>query len=465
MNLNKDKNLSTNLDMNKQGSNNNSVISEKTTKKFDFIKKNTNPQKEDSRNTFSFINKSPIKPEENRPVFENNPVPSFLIQTEINNSISTNLINMTSEIQAPTNEEKSNKFSFIKKQQNQQLEANETKQKKEIDTNKIINNIYNTSLNFDKQSVRTIDLQNTRNFEENLMNDLNNSETKSYKSLNPNNQMNNIINNEINTSTVEQNIDNETSNINFQNLVNSDNFGHHVNPTEETLFKDIQTQSSKFSFVKNKTDKESGKEKLSFLKKKEVETNIQEQGDIKNNSTNNISNVCKKVEGDLKENVRRLSEDFKTPESLKNKCKEDLNRSEESLKDLYIRMHRLKKRLIDKEKQLVVLNEEIEALQIKENIAIENNDFDEAQRLENSMDNKKDQLKNIKNLIKGENEEMIKYREQELFLINSKIRNSEEVITNLGKLKVITYLILRIVKITNMKPFKIMKFQDIGTIN
>jgi hypothetical protein len=91
---------------------------------------------------------------------------------------------------------------------------------------------------------------------------------------------------------------------------------------------------------------------------------------------------------------------------------------------------------LDKENQLVLLNEEIEAIQTKENIAIENNDFDEAQRLENLMDNKKDQLKNIKSLIKGENDEMVNYREQELFLINTKIRNSEEVITNLGKLKV-----------------------------
>jgi len=88
---------------------------------------------------------------------------------------------------------------------------------------------------------------------------------------------------------------------------------------------------------------------------------------------------------------------------------------------------------------LVFLNEEIESIQTKENVAIENNDFDEAQRLENLMDNKKDQLKNIKNTIKGDNDEMVKYREQELLLINTKIRNSEEVITNLGKLKVLFY--------------------------
>jgi len=320
MNLNKDKNNTTIQDVSFQGSNNNSVISEKTTKKFDFIKKtNNNPPKEDTRNTFSFINKSPNKPEDNRPIFESNQTPSLELQSDITNFSSTNLFKMNTVNQPLVNEEKTpTNFSFIKKQQNQQVDVIDSKQKKELDTNKIINTIYNTSLNFDKQSVRTIDLQNTKNFEENLMNDLNNSETKSYKSLNPNIQVNNIINNEANTSTVDNNIDNETSNINFQNLVNSDNFGHHTAPSEDTLFKDIQPLPSKFNFVKNRTDsnKEQGKEKLSFLKKKEVDLSSQEPNDSKNNSTNHIPKVVSKAEGEIKENVRRLSEDYKTPESL-----------------------------------------------------------------------------------------------------------------------------------------------------
>ena len=419
---------------------------EKTEKpKFDFIKKKENSsaqiKEENNRSTFNFINKA--NKLDDIPVTEktlnlssygtglNLEFSAINSNTPVNDGAIQHNETVTNEEKKPT------KFSFIKKVPESSAESMDMKKKN--DTNTIINNIYNTSLNFDKQSVKTIDLQNNKNFEDNLINELNNSETKSYKSLNPN-PVNNIISNEVNVSSVE-NTDNETCNINFQNLLNSDNFGQTINK-EENIFKDIQP-SSKFSFFSKQKPEDKKENPVSFFKKKEPEFIVQTNELISNSSIyqNNITpdNAAAISEG--KDIIRKSSDDIvKTPKLLKNKCKEEFNRCEENLKDLYQKMHRLKKRGFEKESKLRSLNNDMEAMQIKENIAIENNDFDEAQRIENVLEGVKDELKTIKNLIKDDNDEMVRFREQEIFLINMKIRNSEDVITNLGKIKVISLI-------------------------
>ena len=102
------------------------------------------------------------------------------------------------------------------------------------------------------------------------MNDLN-SETKSYKSMNLNNNNYNLVQTDNNVSTVENN---ETADINFQNLMNSENFGQNLYKNEDSILKDVNIVSNPPKFYAGVGPKANDiivqpKRGFTFLKKKD----------------------------------------------------------------------------------------------------------------------------------------------------------------------------------------------------
>jgi chromosome segregation ATPase len=105
------------------------------------------------------------------------------------------------------------------------------------------------------------------------------------------------------------------------------------------------------------------------------------------------------------------------------------------MKDLFIKFHNLKKIRILKEKEKINLKIELEHLTYLENLAIESNDFDEAQAIENKIIELKDRLHKIDEDKDSYNNELLELRNEELKILKNKENLLEETSNKLLKLK------------------------------
>jgi hypothetical protein len=96
------------------------------------------------------------------------------------------------------------------------------------------------------------------------------------------------------------------------------------------------------------------------------------------------------------------------------------------MKLLIIKIKNLRTKISDQENDLNFLYTEINKLTIKENEAIDNNDFDEAHNIEIILCDKRNQAIDMKKLIEESQKEMILFREEELIIIKNKQRILEE---------------------------------------
>lgn len=123
------------------------------------------------------------------------------------------------------------------------------------------------------------------------------------------------------------------------------------------------------------------------------------------------------------------------PENMKKRCLEEILKSEENFKDLVFKIHLLKSKLLSKEKELSSLFKELEFLAQQEEEAINNNNFDDAQHIEETISENKEKISKINLNISSLKSEMITYREQELLIIRNKWKILEETCNSLTKLK------------------------------
>lgn len=105
---------------------------------------------------------------------------------------------------------------------------------------------------------------------------------------------------------------------------------------------------------------------------------------------------------------------------MKKKCYEEFLQGNEYIKDLYIKFHNLKKRKHFKEIEKMNLKKELEKLLILEDQAINKNDFDEAQNIENKIIEIKKFLAELASQGDDFNVEIINLREEELQAISNK---------------------------------------------
>ncbi len=120
---------------------------------------------------------------------------------------------------------------------------------------------------------------------------------------------------------------------------------------------------------------------------------------------------------------------------MKVKYYSEFLKGNEIVRDLYIKFHTLKKIRYFKEKEKIELIKELEQLTNLENQAIENNDFDEAQLIENKIIEIKNKLDKIDNDKESFNNELLDLRNEELKILKNKEKLLEETSKKLVKLK------------------------------
>jgi hypothetical protein len=123
------------------------------------------------------------------------------------------------------------------------------------------------------------------------------------------------------------------------------------------------------------------------------------------------------------------------PEKIKSKCEADLQKNEESFENLVVKIHTLKLKLKAKEILKEELNSELEQNIQKEEEAIQNNDFDTAQDIENNVCELRDRIEAIALQITELNKDMTGLRDNELLLIRNKTKVIEESMNAFNKLK------------------------------
>ncbi len=107
----------------------------------------------------------------------------------------------------------------------------------------------------------------------------------------------------------------------------------------------------------------------------------------------------------------------------------------EIIKDLFIKFHYLKKSRIFKEKEKIALKNQLDNFTNLENQAIERNDFDEAQAIENKIIDLKTLLVKIDNDKDSFNNKLFELRNEELKILQNKEKLLEETSKKLSKLK------------------------------
>jgi hypothetical protein len=123
------------------------------------------------------------------------------------------------------------------------------------------------------------------------------------------------------------------------------------------------------------------------------------------------------------------------PEQMKKRCYEDIAKSEESYKDIILNFYNVKVKLRTKEEELKKIHKESESLYEREEEAIANNEFDEAQSIENLITANKRRVEGIQATIKKYKEEMNTYREHELLNQRKRLKILDETLTSFKKMK------------------------------
>lgn len=345
-----------------------------------------------------------------------------------------------------TKEKKS--FNFIKKN-NPAINPNPNSN---ANSNVNVNNYNTENIGTNKLNYTLDSLMNDNFNDKGLMSKLENAynEDNLHSGVNANTNVNNTS---IHLSTQENN-----------NYTEKDN-----NPNVS------MTESKKkgFNFVKKKADDQQSHK--AQLDKEEVANNDQQLNDsdvkslrslrinnniindnisvnleaneeaINVNNTSIITNPLKDLRSnetkkDRKESINTKDYSAKlntvvSPRSIKAKCFEDIAKAEDSLKALIINIHHLKKLKAIKEKDLENYNKDLEHLYNHENEAIENNDFEEAQVIDDKINEIKEKVKRIEEQIEINDKEMMQLREQDLLISRNRLKSLEDANSQISKLK------------------------------
>ncbi len=113
---------------------------------------------------------------------------------------------------------------------------------------------------------------------------------------------------------------------------------------------------------------------------------------------------------------------------------EDMLQSKDALDNLIYKIHNIKVKIKDKNKEVKVLEELLEINIHKEEEAIHNNDFDRAQEIENTICETRERLSKIKLSLEELNKEMSKLRNSELIVIRHRTKVLEESINSANQL-------------------------------
>jgi hypothetical protein len=123
------------------------------------------------------------------------------------------------------------------------------------------------------------------------------------------------------------------------------------------------------------------------------------------------------------------------PQQIKSKCEADLQKNEDSFENLIVRIHNQKLKLRAKEVLKEELTTELEQCILKEEEAIQNNDFDAAQEIENHICELRDRIESVAAQVTDLGREMSSLRDNELLLIRNKTKVVDESMNAFNKLK------------------------------
>jgi hypothetical protein len=423
------------------------------------VSNSQNSQAEAPKKTFSFVkNKNKADPTATAPSSDNININAY--SNNFSSSIPSNTINQTS---APQTQTKTNSFNFIKNKT--------TVKEKESSINNTSNsgiNAYsnpNPNLSSDKKpDFSTLD--NLLNEKESYFNSILNQE-KEKKNIKEepinNNNINNIDDpviitatqpssskgafsflkkkapaNTTNQSTTPKQIDK------FDNINNPSNFDDNISDTKSftslRINNNIKQDNISVHLDKDEDDIKSIKDvnntSTSFIRDINIGVNSA-------NSAKNVSSLINDRKNsnlssgkrDSKNIINTSSTTITNPENMKKRCYEEILKSEENFKELIFKIHQLKSKLLSKEKELSSLYKELEFLAQQEEEAINNNNFDEAQHIEETISENKEKIVKINSAISHLKSEMITYREQELLIIRNKWKILEETCNSFTKLK------------------------------
>jgi hypothetical protein len=123
------------------------------------------------------------------------------------------------------------------------------------------------------------------------------------------------------------------------------------------------------------------------------------------------------------------------PEKIKAKLESDILKNEELFENLIVKMHSLKVKLSQKETEKAELISEKTDYTHREEEAIANNDFEEAEAIENYISELNSKIDKITSDIENFNKDMVSLRDNELLIIRSRMKVIDESMAAFGKLK------------------------------
>ncbi len=236
------------------------------------------------------------------------------------------------------------------------------------------------------------------------------SEIKSIYSQN-----NNYVHDDISV-----NLEEEThKSVNNTSYVDNKSYHDNVRNGSVKSDKEINTVESKMIHLSPKDDEP----KTLFIKKA-----FQEQSSKGDRSRDNL--FIKKSEETLKE-IKK--EEIVSPKETKSKA-EDMLQSKDALDNLIYKIHNIKTKIREKNKEVINLEELLKINIHKEEEAINNNDFDRAQEIENTICETRDRLSKIKINLEDLNKEMSKLRDSEIVVLRHRAKVVEESINSANQL-------------------------------
>jgi hypothetical protein len=423
------------------------------------VSNSQNSQAEAPKKTFSFVkSKNKAEPTATAPSSDNININAY--SNNFSSSIPSNT-NTNNQTSSPQTQTKTNSFNFIKNKT--------TVKEKESSINNTSNsgiNAYsnaNPNLSSDKKpDFSTLD--NLLNEKESYFNSILNQEKEKQnikeEPIN-NNNINNIDDPAIITATqpssskgafsflkkkAPANTTNQSTTPKqiekFDNINNPSNFDDNISDTKSftslRINNNIKQDNISVHLDKDEDDIKSIKDVNN------TSTSFIRDINIGVNSANSAKNVPSLINDRKNSNLSSGKRDSKNiitsstitnPENMKKRCYEEILKSEENFKELIFKIHQLKSKLLSKEKELSSLYKELDFLAQQEEEAINNNNFDEAQHIEETISENKEKIVKINSAISHLKSEMITYREQELLIIRNKWKILEETCNSFTKLK------------------------------
>jgi len=360
-------------------------------------------------------------------------------------------LNITQPIQTTNPIPEKKGFSFIKKTNPQSNTSINNPQQSTSNSN--LNQQNNNILNIPNNTVLNLPLQTNDNdiyniikYDEERKSDSNFSNALNKLDMYPNTTSQSIKENSVaeenynqvipetdnNSNSHNKNVENEPQNQSSQNSLNTDSkkkssfaFIKKKQPaetTKEAIYEnpnyDVSDTKSQKSFKHLKDNLYS--ENIGYMNQKE-----DQKGFKNNHSDNNIKiSIAEKIPINIKE----------TAETIRANIKESKKKNEDFLKEILIKIHLIKTVIYNKEDILKSKNQELETVLNNQVIATENNDFDEAQELENYATKIKDVIKDLKRILSENEREMVLLREQEILCIKQRIKvyeDSQNILQNL----------------------------------